>query len=278
MHRRQFLQTGVIGSAALAAALPARLCGDDAKDPWRGLKMGVASYSLRMFPLDQAIAMTKELGVKYICLKDAHLKMDSTKEVRQEAHKKVTDAGLILMSCGVVDMPNRESTVRNAFQYAKDASIPTIVCSPAPDALDLVEKMVKEFDIRIAIHNHGPTDKKFPSPLGAFEAIQNRDPRMGICIDVGHTVRLGEDPVSAILRCGKRLYDFHMKDVSAAKADGKAVVIGKGVINIRGVLQALLEVKMAGLIGMEYEVPGKDPLPGMKESMTYLRETMAKLA
>ena len=277
MHRRQFLQAGVFGSAAIAAGFPARLRGADDKDPWRGLKMGVASYSLRNYSLDQAIAMTKELGVNYICLKDKHLKLDSTKEVREEAHRKVVAAGLTLMSCGVIDMPNKESTVRNAFQYAKDASIPTIVCSPAPDALDLVEKMVKEFDIRIAIHNHGPGDKKFPSPLGALLSVQDRDPRMGICIDVGHTTRLGEDPVAAIHRCAKRLYDFHMKDVSAAKADAKAVVIGKGVINIRAVLRAMLDVKFAGLVGMEYEVAGNDPLPGMKESMAFLRETMAGL-
>jgi inosose dehydratase len=277
MHRRQFLQAGVIGSAAVAASFPVRVRGDDAKDPWRGLKMGVASYSLRNFKLDQALAMTKELGVKYICLKDMHLPMNSTKEQRQDARKKCEAAGLTLMSCGVVDMPNKEAQVRNAFEYARDAGMPTIVCSPAPDALDLVEKLVKEFDIRIAIHNHGPGDKKFPSPFGALLAVQERDPRMGICIDVGHTTRQGEDPVAAIHRCSKRLYDFHMKDVSGATGDAKPVVIGKGVINIRAVLRAMLDVKYAGLVGMEYEVPGKDPLPGMKESLAFLRETMAGL-
>src|SRR5205814_3328236 len=130
---------------------------------------------------------------------EVHLPLKSTPEQRKEARKKVEDAGLVLMGGGVIYMKNKEDEVRNDFEYAKDTGMKTIVCSPERDALDLVEKMVKEFGQRIAIHNHGPTDKNgYPSPLDVLRAVENRDPRMGVCMDVGHTVRIGEDPVVAI--------------------------------------------------------------------------------
>src|SRR5262249_22564755 len=158
----------------------------------------------------------RELGLKYICLKDVHLPLKSTTVQRQEARKKIDGAGLVLLGGGVIYMKNQEEDIRNVFTYAKEAGMPTIVCSPHPDALDTVEKMVKEFNIRIAIHNHGPGDKSYPAPLDALKLVKDRDARMGICIDVGHTVRIGADAVDAIKQCASRLYDFHMKDVSAA--------------------------------------------------------------
>ncbi|OAI49432.1 hypothetical protein AYO44_18500, partial [Planctomycetaceae bacterium SCGC AG-212-F19] len=233
------------------------------------------SYSLRKFPLDEAIGMTRELGLKYICLKDVHLALKTTTAQRQEARKKIDAAGLVLLGGGVIYMKNQEDDIRTVFTYAKESGMPTIVCSPHPDALDTVEKMVKEFNIRIAIHNHGPGDKTYPSPLDALKLVKDRDPRMGICIDVGHTVRIGADAVGAIKACADRLYDFHMKDVSAATPQGKEVTIGKGVIDIPAVLKALLEVKFAGHLALEYEPSPDNPLPGMKESLAYLRKVLA---
>ncbi len=276
-NRRQFLHTHLLGLAA-AAGLPSALRAEGGSDPWHGLKLGVASYSFRKFTLDQAIAMTVELGLKYISLKDVHLSLKSTKEERQEARKKIEAAGLTFISAGVIGMPNKEDVIRNAFEYARDAGFPTIVCAPAKEALDTVEKMVKEFDIRIAIHNHGPTDKVFPSPLDVLAAVEHRDPRCGLCIDVGHTVRIGDDAVADIQKCASRLFDFHLKDVNLARPVGKPVVIGTGVINIPGVLKALVDAKFSGHLGIEFEINDSDPLPGMKESVDYLRKAFASLA
>jgi sugar phosphate isomerase/epimerase len=278
MNRRRFLQAGLLAPAVLGATeAVAKLHGQDAPDPFRGLKMGVASYSLRKFSLDEAIGMTRELGLKYICLKDVHLPLKSTKAQRQESRRKIDAAGLVLLGGGVIYMKNQEDDIRNVFTYAKDAGMPTIVCSPHPDALDTVEKMTKEFDIRIAIHNHGPGDKTYPSPLDALKLIKDRDARMGICIDVGHTVRIGTDAVAAIKACANRLYDFHMKDVSAAKPEGKEVTIGKGVIDIPAVLKALLDVKFSGHLALEYEPSPDNPMPGMKESLAYLRQALSAM-
>src|ERR1051325_5323510 len=212
-NRRRFLQTSLLGSSALAAASitnesDAALTKTPA-DPFHGLKLGVTSYTWLKFPLDQAIAMTKQVGVKYISLKDVHLPLKSTPEQRHEVHKKIEDAGLTLMGGGVIYFKNNEAEIHNVFEYAKDAGMATIVCSPDPDALDAVEKMVKKYDLKIAIHNHGPTDKKYPSPLDVLRLVKNRDPRMGVCIDVGHTVRIGVDPIDAIHQRASRLYEFH---------------------------------------------------------------------
>lgn len=279
LNRRQFLQTGLAGSLALAVLKPSSTFAAVTKtpgDPFDGLKVGVASYSLRKFPLDKAIAITKDLGVKYITLKDFHLSLKSTPDELKAASKKIADAGLILMGGGVIYMKN-EKEVHNAFEYAKNASMPTIVCSPNLEMLDEVEKCAKEYDIRVAIHNHGPGDKHYPSPLDVLKMVKDRDPHMGICIDVGHTVRINEDPVMVIKKCAKRLYDFHIKDENAATPKGSPVDVGLGVIDIVGVLKTLLKVKFSGHLALEYEIKENAPEAGMAESFGYIRGVLAAL-
>lgn len=281
MNRRQFLKAGALGAAALAAAsLPRTALGAVIKavsDPASGLKLGIASYTLRKFTLEQAIAMTRQAGVKYICLKDMHLPLTSTTAQRQVARKKIEDAGLVLMGCGVVYLNNSESEVRRAFEYARDAGMPTIVSSPDPAALDLVEKAAKEFDIRVAIHNHGPGDQRYPSALDVMKMVKDRDARLGICIDVGHTVRLGEDPVAVIEQCAGRLYDFHIKDVTEAAGRGGPIEIGRGVIDIVAVLKTLLKLKFPYHLALEYEANADAPMPGIAESVGFIRGALAAI-
>jgi inosose dehydratase len=280
-NRREFLRTGFFASTALAAvtapdALLAAVTKPD-RDPCHGLKLGITTYTLRKFNLDQAIAMTKEAGVKYVSLKEVHLPLKSTTAERQAAQKKVEAAGLILTGGGVIYIKNNPDEIRNVFEYAKDSGMPTIVCSPEPDALDEVEKMAKQYDLRIAIHNHGPTDKRYPSPLDVLRLVKNRDPRMGICMDVGHTVRIPEDPVPVIKKCAARLYDFHMKDVTSATKDGGSIEVGKGVIDIVEVLKALIQIKFSYNVALEYEANGDAPMPGVLASYAYIRGVLAAI-
>jgi sugar phosphate isomerase/epimerase len=281
LNRRNFLKTGALGSAALGA-LPVRsIAGAAASAPVRdathGLKLGMASYTFRKFTLDQAIAMTREVGLKYIALKDVHMPLKSTREERVAARHKIEAGGLELVGGGVIYMKNDESEIRSVFDYARDAGMPTIVCSPDVDALDAVEKMAKEYNLRIAIHNHGPGDKKYPSPLDVLKLVKDRDSRMGICIDVGHTVRAGVDPVVAIEQCAPRLYDFHMKDVTAAVANGKSVEVGAGIINIPAVLKALIAIHYPWDVALEYEDKGDAPMPGVIASVAYMRGVLAAI-
>lgn len=281
LNRRRFLQAGLLASSAVATfALPGPARAGATKpqrDPFDGLKMGIASYTYRSFPLDQAITWTKQAGVKYINLKDMHLPLTSNAAQCAAARSKIEAAGLNLMGGGVVYMKNNESEIRRDFEYAKNAGMPVIVCSPDLDALDLVEKTAKEYKIRAAIHNHGPTDKLYPSPRDVLKLVKDRDPVMGICMDVGHTVRIGEDPVAVINDCAARLYDFHMKDVTLATADGKPIEVGRGVIDIVGVLKALLAIKFTGHVGLEHEANGDAPQPGVLESFAYIRGVLATM-
>ena len=279
LNRRRFLQTGLLGSTALAAAtVPTSLLAGPTKterDPFDGLKFGMASYTLRKFTLEQAISMTKQVGIKAICLKDMHLPMKSTRAEREAARDKIEAAGLKLVGGGVIYMKNDEAEVRGFFEYAKDAGMPTIVCSPDADALDTVEKMAKQYNLRIAIHNHGPDNKQYPSPLDVLRLIKDRDSRMGICMDVGHTVRIGEDPVEVIEQCASRLYDFHVKDVTAPTKQGKPTEVGRGVIDIVAVLKTLLKVKYPYQVNLEYEASPDAPMNGVIESYAYMRGVLA---
>jgi inosose dehydratase len=278
--RRKFLQTGVLVSGVLASAMPLPAFAAATKpvtEPFHGLKLGIASYTFRKFSLDQAIAMTKQSGLKYINLKDTHLALTSTAAECAVAAAKIKEAGLTLMGGGVIYLKKDERQIRGTFEYARNAGMPMIVCSPEPDALDIVEGMAKEFDLRVAIHNHGTTDKKYPSPLDVLKMVEQRDAHMGICMDVGHTVRLGEDPVSVISQCSQRLYDFHVKDITQPNAKGSDTEVGKGVIDIVGVFKALVAMKFAGHIGLEYEANADAPLPGVMESVAYMRGVLAAI-
>jgi sugar phosphate isomerase/epimerase len=281
LSRRGFLRRSVIASSALAAAhwpggARAAVTKPE-KDPCQGLKLGLTSYTLRNFTLDQAIAMTQDAGVKYISLKDVHLPLNSGAEERKAAHAKIEAAGLRLMGGGVIYLKNDEPEIRQAFEYARDAGMPTMICSPEPDSLDTVERLAKEFQVRIAIHNHGASDKKYPSPLDVLRLIKDRDPLMGICMDVGHTVDIGLDPVPIIEQCGSRLYDFHIKDVTKPNREAKTVEVGRGIIDMVAVLRTLVKIDYGYHLALEYEANADAPVPGMRESFGYIKGVLGTI-
>jgi Sugar phosphate isomerases/epimerases len=256
--------------ARFATAGRGRLQREDG-DVWRGLKVGVATYSLRTLPTDAAIKAAQRVGVRYVSIKDVHLSLKTNPEERRAVTQRFRDAGLTPLSCGTITLQNNEGNPRDAFQYAKDAGIPTIVCSPHPDSMPILDRLVKEFDIRIAIHNHGPEDKRFASPYDAWKVVEKFDRRLGLCIDVGHTARAGVDPAEAIRRCRERLYDVHLKDIVRREARTPVCEVGRGALDIPGILRALLEIGFAHHVGFEYEKDANDPLPGLAESVGYVR-------
>ncbi len=291
--RRQFLQSAGVGAAAVAGSGVA--FGQASRTTTRRPKtsrsttptattkatppikryfeLGMASYTLRSFKLDDTIAMTNRVGLKNIALKSMHLPMNSSVDEIKAVATKVKAAGLNLYGCGVVYMKS-EAQVNEAFAYAKAAGMTTIIGVPSHDLLPLVDKKVKEYDIKVAIHNHGPGDKVYPSPKSIYEKVKDFDERIGICMDIGHTVRIGEDPVKDATRYAKRLHDVHIKDVTAAKASGSTVQIGRGIIDIHGFLGALYKQKYSGYVSFEYEKDGNDPLAGLAESVGYVRGVM----
>ena len=275
--RRSFLKAAGLAPAALALPWPVAR-GLDMR-PEKGRRalpfaLGIASYSFRSFSLDQAIAMTKRLGIERLCLKDVHLPLTASAGEIAAAVARVRNAGLTLSTCGVVYMTT-EPEVRRAFAYAKEAGLRFLVGAPDEALLPAAEKAVKETGISLAIHNHGPTDRRYPSPESIYTLIANMDRRMGLCIDCGHTQRLGLDPAAQVERYFDRVFDLHVKDVSAADAEGTTVEIGRGVIDIPRLLGTLTRLAYAGTLHIEFEKDENDPLAGVAESAGYLRGVLA---
>jgi sugar phosphate isomerase/epimerase len=272
--RRAFLKAGA--AVAAGAAFPAGTSAGRQRsgDPLFGF--GVASYSFRAFTLAQAIDMTKRLGIDRLTLKDMHLPFTSTEQEMHAAVEMIRAAGLELVSCGVVYMQTEEE-VRRAFTYAKRAGLKCLVGVPDVSLLGVTEQLVQETGISLAIHNHGPTDTRYPGPESAYALIKNMDSRMGLCIDMGHTMRMGLDPAREAERFFDRVLDIHIKDVSAADASGKTVEIGRGVIDIPRFLATILRLRYARTLHFEFEKDEKDPLPGLAESVGYVRGVLKTL-
>ena len=275
--RRQFLQIAAVSAASLIGASN---CGGQApqlqekNEKKKELKLGLASYSLRKFKLDEALAMTKQVGLKYIALKSDHLPLDSTPAEIEEAAAKVRQAGLELYGGGVIYMKN-ETQVNQAFDYAKAAGMKIIIGVPDPDLLPLVNEKVQQYDIKVAVHNHGPTDKNYPTPEVAYEKIKSLDSRIGLCNDIGHTMRAAVDPSVSAEKFADRLLDVHIKDVTEATKDGKAIEVGRGVIDIPKFLRTLLKIEYSGVVSFEYEKDAESPLTGLAESVGYVRGVLA---
>lgn len=237
------------------------------------LKLGLASYTLRKFTLDEVIAISKRLGLSAIALKSMHMPLESSPEDIQGMARKVRDAGLKLYGAGVIYMKTKQE-MDAAFNYAMNAGLEMIVGVPDHALLPQVNDLVKKHNIKLAIHNHGPGDDLYSSPHDVHAKIKDLDKRIGFCIDIGHVVRIGQDPVPMIEKYKDRLYDMHMKDVDKAVSDGTSVEIGRGVIDIPAVIKALKKINYQGNVAFEYEKDEADPVPGLAESIGYVRGVM----
>lgn len=242
------------------------------------IKLGIASYSFRKFSREQAIQMTKALGTPYLNVKDFHLKLDSTPEEIAAAKKEFADNGIVVVGCGNVSFSkDDDSDIRSKFEYAKRAGFPLIVCAPTAVTLPKLEKYVQEFDIKIAVHNHGPEDHNFPTPQSVLAVVKNMDPRCGLCIDVGHTSRTGVDIVQSIVEAGPRVLDMHVKDLADPMAKDSQVPVGEGKLPIPQIFAQLIQMKYSGSVNLEYEVQPDDPMPGMQKSFAYMRRVLEDL-
>ena len=238
--------------------------------------LGLASYTFKKFNTEQTIAMTKRLGLKYICFKDFHMPLKSTPAEIEKTAAKVKEAGLTLYACGVIYMKT-EADIQQAFDYAKAAGIKMIIGVPNYELLGSVEKKVKEYDIKVAIHNHGADFPLYPSPASAYERVKDLDKRMGLCIDVGHTQRAGIDPSEAVEKFADRLLDLHIKDESSATTEGTTVEMGRGVIDLVKLMRTLIKINYSGIASFEFEKDETDPLAGVAESVGYTRGILAAI-
>jgi sugar phosphate isomerase/epimerase len=276
--RRNFIQNTTL---VLVAALQNPVSGFAAPLKQKGkpgqqtkLPVGVAGYSFAKFSLEASIQMMKRVDVTNLSLKDIHLPLNSSDEKIRSVVGTFQQAGINIYTVGVIYMKTKEA-VDQAFDYAQKVGVKMIVGVPTYDLLDYAESKVKSTNIRLAIHNHGPEDALYPGPQQVWERIKDRDARMGLCLDIGHATRAGEDPARAVKAYKERLFDLHIKDVSAKAKDGKAIEIGRGVIDFDALIKALEQIKYQGVCSIEFEKDMQDPLPGLAESLGYFKGTLA---
>src|SRR6266478_2607495 len=279
--RGDFVRAGALAGAAFAASSDVfGLAQEHASSDESPIRLGIASYTFRNFNRAQMIGFMKQLNVLALNAKDVkdHLPTDTQQEAAALADYAA--AGVRLHAAGTIYFPKDEDAdIRNKFDYCKRAGIGVIVAGdPAPETLPRIEKFVKEYDIRFAIHNHGPEDKLWHSPLDVLKAVKGMDPRMGCCIDVGHTVRAGTDVVQAIHEVGARLFNVHMKDLANFDKKDSQVAVGEGIMPVKRIFEALGAIKYKGFVDLEYEIHADDPMPGVIESFAYMRGVLAGMA
>jgi len=273
----------VIKAAGLSAACSAMrpfisfAAGPQASDDkqFHGLRVGVCSYSLKSFPLAGTLQTIHRLGVRYLSLKDVHLPLTSTSDQRKQVRMQAEDLGLSITSCGVIYLKDTEAEMRQAFDYVHDLGASLAVVGVFPKQLRTLDKVIRSYDLKAAIHNHGPKDKRFPSPLEIYDAIKGLDPKIGICMDLGHTFRMHEDLVSDVKKTWDRLYSMHVKDLESDQVDAKGVSVGLGVMPIVPVLRELVRSGYKGEAQLEYEIEPKDPFMGMAESLGFMRGALS---
>jgi len=278
--RRDFVRAGALAGAAFAASSDVfALAQEHASSDESPIRLGIASYTFRNFNRAQMIGFMKQLNVLALNAKDVkdHLPTDPQQEAAALADYAA--AGIKLHAAGTIYFPKDEDAdIRSKFEYCKRADIGVIVAGdPALETLPRIEKFVKEYDIRFAIHNHGPEDKLWHSPLDVLKAVKSMDPRMGCCIDVGHTARAGTDVVQAIREAGPRLFNVHMKDLTNFQSKESQVAVGDGMMPVRKVFEALIAMRYQGFVDLEYEIHPDDPMPGVISSFAYMRGVLAGL-
>ena len=274
ISRRNFLQTGALAAGcAVAGAVPATAEAVPESGKPAPIKLGLASYTFRNVTRAQTIGAMQQLGLRDINCKDAkdHLPMDAAGEATALADYAAN--GIKLHAVGTVSFTKDEDDdIRAKFEYAKRAGVKVIVAGdPAPATLPRLEKFVREYDIRIAIHNHGPEDKLYPSPYDVLKAVGNMDPRMGCCIDIGHACRAGANVPQAIRDAGPRLFDMHAKDLTDFSNKESQVAVGEGLMPMRAIFASLIAIDYQGFVDLEYEIHADDPMPGVIESFAFMR-------
>lgn len=236
----------------------------------KNLKLGIAGYSFVKFNLDQSLAMMKRMDVRYLCIKDFHLPLDSTDSEIDAFHKKLAASNVTGYAVGPLYMKTKEEIDR-AFEYCKKVSVDLMIGIPEVKDLAYVAEKAKSYNIRFGIHNHGPEDKIYPNATVIWDLIKDLDKNLGLCFDMGHNMRDGQDPIKDLIRYKERIFDIHLKNVTAADAKGTTCELGRGVIDIPAFVSALGKIKYSGFSSLEFEKDMQDPLAGLAESVGYFR-------
>jgi inosose dehydratase len=274
--RREFLKAGAAAVAVVCTGAAPLTADDSANDPYRGFKMGIQSYTLREFKVGEALEISKKLGLHYWESYPAHIPASSVPKNIEEQKAMLAAANVKLIAFGVVGFNDDESKAREMFDFAKKIGIESLSADPAKNeaTFKLLDKLVEEYAINIAIHNHGP-GASYDKIDDVVNAVKDHHPRIGACVDTGHYLRSKENPVEALERLKDRLFGVHLKDVKDAKI---FKILGEGDLDVLGCLKVLQQIKYKYCLALEYEENAKNPIPDLEICLENVRQAMAKLA
>ncbi|MFO7937917.1 MAG: sugar phosphate isomerase/epimerase [Kiritimatiellia bacterium] len=285
--RRSFFKTAGLGATAVAG-LAAGGCSTLPEVPGKKetdtFRLGIAGYTFVKFNIDETLEMMKKVDAHYLCIKNFHLPETCTAGEAAAFHKKCAEYGVTGYGCGPLYMDSHEAAEK-AFEYVKRVGVKTLVGVPYKkvgkkrvedqELLEYINTLVQKYDIKYAIHNHGPDmPELFPNAESAIKRIAHMDKRMGLCLDIGHQFRDGRCPVQAIMDYSERIHDMHIKNVSADTKKGRTIEMPRGKIDITAVVKALRKVKYSGVCSLEYEKDMSDPITGIAESIGYFKGIM----
>ena len=233
-------------------------------------KLGMAGYSFLKFDLDKTLDQMQKLDMHYLCVKDFHLPLNSTDAQIKDFLAKLAAKDVTAYAVGPIYMKS-EAEVNQAFAYAKKVGVQLIVGVPNLELLPYVEKKVKEYGFNFAIHLHGPDQATYQDADQVWNATKDLDPRIGMCLDIGHDYRNGKDPIADLKKYSSRVFDVHLKNVTGSTKAGRSVEVGKGLIDIPAFINMLRTVGYSGMVSLEYERNMDDPFTGIGESIGYFR-------
>ena len=281
VSRRRFLGTTALAAGAMSLGVGtigrSRRSSAAPTDRFGGFDVGMQSYSLRGYSWDEALRHVQELGLVKIEAFDAHYSIKSTPEQIAERKSKLRSMGLVVLGHGVNRFTKDHEANRKVFEFARRAGVRNLSADPSEDAFDSLDKLVAEFDIRIAIHNHGP-GARYDKIADVLKAIKGHHPSIGACADLGHYIRSAEDPVRAIHLFQGRLYGVHLKDFAEQKAKAQGVILGRGHLDIEGTFRALRKVDFPadGSLSLEYEEKPENPLADIRQCLDAAAEGAKK--
>jgi inosose dehydratase len=274
--RRNFLKTSSLLAAGAACGTLAGTAHAAAAVP---LKLGIQLYSLRGYSRDEALQHASDLGFEQVEFYSGMLALNASDDEIAATKKKVADLGLSISAHGVNRLTKDAAANRLVFEFAKKLGIPSITADPDPDSFDSLDDLVKEFDIRVAIHNHGPRHR-YNKAIDVLNAIEGRDTRIGACADLGHYIRSGQNAPEVIRLLKGRLFGIHLKDFDEMKDKAKGVILGKGHLNVAEVFHALLATGFPanGAVSLEYEENMKNPIADIRECVVVAKAALKAVA
>lgn len=282
LSRRKFLAGSAVLAAGVCGVGSSRFSGAAEEKPtadvYRGLPMGIQTYTLRNFDLEPAIRHIQGLGLHYAELYTKHLATNATQEQIDMVLARLAEAGIKMNAHGVHNFTANHDQNRQLFEFAKAAGIGTLTANPQPDAFDSLDKLCEEYKIRIAIHNHGP-GALYDGLKNVQERVKDRHPLVGACVDTGHVLRSGENPVNWVTELGPRVFALHIKDVAEKQSKTHDVIIGQGHLDVVGIFQAMKAVKFPadGVISMEYEANPANPVEDVQACLLVAQAAIEKV-